>query len=272
MGKTLDCADDYLLRGWRPIPIPHGSKNPNRKGWQKERWSRDELPHCFNNGQNIGLLLGEPSGGLVDVDLDSPEALAIADEILPVTNMKSGRTGAPESHRWYICNQLSATAKFRDPSRSDDRAMIVELRSTGGQTVVPPSIHPNGESYQWYGALSPSQMDGNDLLKAVRKLAACALVARHWMHGQRHDTALALAGALLRAGWPRSSVERFIRLVSTASNDEEIEDRVATVETTEKRIIVGEKATGLPSLADFIGERVVASLQKWLTLNLNQSA
>jgi len=77
MNNALEAALDYLPRGWMPIPIPQGSKNPNRKGWQKERWTRDELSTCFNNGQNIGLLLGEPSGGLVDVDLDSPDRKSV---------------------------------------------------------------------------------------------------------------------------------------------------------------------------------------------------
>jgi ribosomal protein L32 len=270
VNAILNQALDYYAHDWMPIPIPHRSKNPNRKGWQKERWAQDDLPHCFNNGQNIGLLLGQPSGGLVDVDLDSREAISIADALLPVTGMVSGRTSSPFSHRWYICDPLVATVKFLDPALAytDDRAMILELRSTGGQTLVPPSIHPTGEIYEWYGELSPSQISGDDLLKAVSQLAACALVARHWKHGQRHNTSLALAGTLLRAGWLRNSVERFIRLVATAANDVEHDDRVRAVETTEQKIIIGEKATGLPSLADLIGKKVVARLQEWLRLNV----
>jgi hypothetical protein len=270
MSRSLDCAIDYLSHGWMPIPIPHGSKNPNRKGWQKERWSRDDLPRCFSDGQNIGLLLGAPSSGLVDVDLDAPEARAIAESVLPLTSMISGRASSPSSHLWYICNPLIPTTKFLDPSlaKTDNRAMLIEARSTGGQTVVPPSIHPTGEIYQWQGELSPALVSGDDLLQSVRKLAACTLAARHWKQGQRHNTSLAIAGTLLRAGWLRGSVERFIRLVSTAANDEEIEDRVGTVETTERKIIAGEKTTGLPSLADLIGDRVVACFQKWLALDL----
>ena len=270
MSRNLDCVIDYLSRGWMPIPIPQGSKNPNRKGWQKERWGIDDLPRCFNNGQNVGLLLGEPSNGLVDVDLDSPEARSIAESVLPSTNMISGRAGSPFSHRWYICNPLLPTTRFLDPSlaKTDSRAMLVEVRSTGAQTLVPPSTHPTGEIYQWHGELSPALVSGDDLLHSVRKLAACALAARHWKRGQRHHTSLALAGTLIRAGWPRSSVEKFIRLIATAANDEEINDRLRSIESTEKRILAGQSATGLPSLADLIGERVLVFMQKWLALNL----
>jgi DNA repair protein RadA/Sms len=271
MSRNLDCAISYRSRGWMPIPIPQGSKNPNRRGWQKERWALDDLPRCFNNDQNIGLLLGQPSCGLVDVDLDSPEARSIAESILPGTQMISGRTGSPSSHRWYVCNPLVTTTKFLDPllADTDERATIVEIRSTGGQTLVPPSIHPTGEIYEWQGELSPALVTGDALQESVRRLAACALVARHWKRGQRHYTSLALAGALLRAGWSRKRVDSFIQLVATAANDEEAKDRVRSVETTERRIIEGQKATGLPSMADLLGEKVIACLQKWLALTIS---
>ena len=271
--ETIETVLDLHSRGWMPIPIPRGSKNPNRKGWQNEKRSRDELISCFNNGQNVGILLGKPSRGLIDIDLDCREAVSIADEILPSTRMVSGRAGSPYSHRWYECNPLIATASFRDPSRSkeDERSMIAEFRSTGGQTIVPPSIHPSGELYQWYGELIPAVVSGSDLLKSVKKLAACALIARHWKYGQRHHTALALAGTLLREGWPRASVEKLISLVAQAANDEENEDRVRTVATTLERIKSGEKATGLPSLTDLIGQKVISSFQKWLGLSFSTS-
>jgi hypothetical protein len=274
--EKSDLVLEYHSHGWMPIPLPKGSKNPNRRGWQNERWSREDLPNCFNNGQNVGLLLGEPSCGLIDVDLDSTEAIVLADAILPATGMISGRASSPCSHRWYICDPLIGTAKFLDPllSNTDERAMIVELRSTGGQTVVPPSIHPTGENYIWHGELTPSTVSGDDLLKGVRELAACALIARHWKRGQRHDTSLALAGTLLRAKWPRIRVERFIRLAATAANDEEVDDRVRSVETTEQKIISGQKVKASYSLVDLIGVKVVATLQKWLALTVaaNQQA
>src|SRR5215213_1284336 len=268
MSNALEAALDYLSRGWMPVPIPHGSKKPNLKEWQKLRLSREDVPRYFNNGQNVGVLLGEPSGGLVDIDIDCSVALSIADAILPATPMVSGRASAPSSHRWYICDPIIATTKRNDPSlaSTDDRASIVEFRSTGGQTVVPPSIHPTNEPYVWQGELSPARVNGNELLKAVCYLAACALVARHWQRGKRHDTALALAGTLLRAGWARNKVEEFIRYVAIAAKDEELEDRIRLVEGTEQKIKNGQKTTGLPSLSDLLGDKVTSSLQKWLDL------
>ena len=57
----------------------------------------------FNGTGNIGVLLGEPSGWLIDVDLDCDEAVALAPKFLPPTGATSGRPGKPASHWWYVC-------------------------------------------------------------------------------------------------------------------------------------------------------------------------
>ena len=38
----IEIARDYINRGWQPIPVPAGTKNPNRNGWQNERYTEDE--------------------------------------------------------------------------------------------------------------------------------------------------------------------------------------------------------------------------------------
>ena len=269
MSSTLDYALNYLAHGWMPIPIQSRSKNPNRKGWQKERYTESDLPNLFTNGENIGLLNGEPSNGLVDVDLDWAEARIIGERILPRTEMIGGRASAPRSHYYYICSPLVNTAQFSDPDMPDgERAMIIELRSSGSQSLVAPSIHPGGEVYQWYGDLAPATVDGNMLREKVRKIAVCSLVARHWLKGQRHRAALAIAGTLLRSGWQKERVENFIRIVAIAAQDEELDDRINAVSTTAERIESDQEATGLPRLIELLGDKTVNCIQKWLSLDM----
>src|SRR5262249_7993777 len=75
---------------------------------------------------------GAPSGGLVDVDLDAPEALAVCDSFLPRTNLVFGRPSTPRAHREYrVQGEPARTAQFRDT----DGTMLVELRCTGSQTL-----------------------------------------------------------------------------------------------------------------------------------------
>ena len=80
--------------------------------------------------------------------------------------------------------------------------MLVEYRSTGTQTIFPGSIHPSGEPIEWEEFDDPLPIDGRVLKDTVAKLAAAALMARHWPEeGSRQNAALALAGGLLHAGW-----------------------------------------------------------------------
>ncbi len=127
----LDAATDYLRRGWQPLPVPHRSKNPNFAGWQNFTLSENEVPNHFNGKpQNIGILLGTKSSGLTDIDLDSPEAVKLADLFLPKTEAVFGRASKARSHRLYISN-------FPKIEKFEFGETIVEIRSTGGQTIFP---------------------------------------------------------------------------------------------------------------------------------------
>src|SRR5687768_13743219 len=95
--NKVECARQYLLKGWMPIPVPGGSKNPGFKEWQNFSVDESSLLTHFGNGNNIGLLNGKPSGGLIDIDLDWPIAAVLADVFLPSTKMESGRRSSPRS-------------------------------------------------------------------------------------------------------------------------------------------------------------------------------
>ena len=68
--RILAAARAYCQRGWSVIPIPHRQKAPTIKGWQNLQLTEADLERHFNGrAQNIGVILGSRSGGLVDVDL-----------------------------------------------------------------------------------------------------------------------------------------------------------------------------------------------------------
>jgi replicative DNA helicase len=210
-------------------------------------------------------LLGEPSGGLVDVDLDCAAAVRLAPVFLPATGAVFGRLSAPASHYLYIADGAT-TARFADPTVSDgERGMLLELRSTGCQTLLPPSTHPVGERVAWEPAHDgdPVKVDATDLARRVRHLAAAALLARHWT-GVRHFAAGALAGGLLRAGWPPEQVTAFVRAVAEAADDGEVADRLRMVTDTAANLAAGQPVTGWPTLAQHLGGQVVDRLRDWL--------
>src|SRR5215216_3593198 len=266
-GNTLDDVLEYHSRGWFPIPVPPGQKKPVIANWQNLRLNREDLPRHFSNGSNVGLLLGKQSANLTDVDLDWPEARAMADEFLPQTQRVSGRKGAPRSHYWYTAEPLAKTKQFEDPilrSQKGERAMIVELRSTGAQTIVPPSRHPSGEDYIWYEEGEATKVNLDLLQKSVSTLAACAIASRYWQEGKRHNLAFALSGILMRAGWTIEKTEHFIITAATEALDDEIEDRRQAVKDTAERLKKGEPATGIPRLIELLSKDVAERIIKWL--------
>jgi len=136
--STRRFAEGYTQRGFAVVPIPGGRKRPVISSWQELRIRSEELNEYFNgHPQNVGILLGEPSGWVVDVDLDVPEAVELGPLFLTST-VKSGRESAPRSHWWYR-SEGAHTQRWKDT----DGVTLVELRSTGCQTLVEPST-PTG--------------------------------------------------------------------------------------------------------------------------------
>ncbi len=274
MTTILDIAKDYLRRGWQPIPIPHRSKNPNLSGWQKQIFVEADLPKHFNGKpQNIGILLGNNSNGLTDIDLDSPEAVKIADFFLPETQAVFGRDGKPRSHRLYYC-ESGKFEKFNNPflinskvEAERKKACIVELRTGEGlQTVFPGSTHGSGEAINWNSDGEPCQTEYKTLRRAVALLASASLISTFWRSGIRNELNLALIGALLRNGFDLAETKNFIRAIGTAANDEEISDRLKAVDATAKKLKNGEKVCGLPRLAELTDQKLVETVCKWLDI------
>jgi putative DNA primase/helicase len=253
----------YIRSGYAPVPIPGGKKAPTIRGWQKLRLSEAEIFEYFQATNNLGLLLGKPSSGLVDIDIDTPQAAVVADIFLPPTEMVHGRKSKPASHRWYRVGNAPAPQKFSDV----DGSCLIETRSTGQQTVIPPSVHPSGERLRWENQGPPKKLKAEELRRAVSLAATAALLARHWPdEGSRNDTSMALAGMVLRAGWSVEKTANFVRAVARAAGDEEWRERVASVRSTAKRISQNGKTTGAPRLAELVGKEVVAKIQQWLDL------
>jgi len=146
--------------------------------------------------------------------------------------------------------------------------MLLELRSTGQYTAIPPSIHPSGEHLYWKKAGQPREVQAAELQKRVRRLAACALMARHWpKKGSRHELTLALAGFLLRNGWSAEETKHFVTAASFAAmTDEEWDSRKRDVESTLQRLMEGKTATGIPKISAIVGEDVVSRRIDFLDL------
>jgi putative DNA primase/helicase len=164
----LEAAQLYTRMGLCVVPC--NGKRPIPKNWPELELGLEDLPRYFDDGQNVALILGEPSKGLVNVDLDVQEACKVADWFLPET-LASGRESTPGSHRWYV--SPGKNKKWVDTGG----VVLLETRSTRSQPLVEPSKHPSGESYSWDrdGVLEPSEIDPEDLKKRCTELATATI-------------------------------------------------------------------------------------------------
>jgi hypothetical protein len=200
---ALQAARAVLARGWAPVALHPGTRRATSRGFQR-RLTKDEIAGHFDNGRpvDVGVVLGSLSGGLVDVDQDVPEVVTLASRFLLETACRWGRPSRPNTHWLYYVTPLppkGVSLSDRDTPLGE-KASLVELR-VKGMAPFPGSTHPSGERIEWASDGEPAYVDATTLFTAVRHLGIAAMIGRHWPGlGQRHYTAMAFAGVLLRAG------------------------------------------------------------------------
>jgi putative DNA primase/helicase len=254
-------AREYIENGWQCIPIPRGEKNPNRRGWQNERIEAEDVAKHWTNGQNIGVLTGEKSDWIVDVDLDQPEALRVAPYILPETRT-SGRESCKDSHRWYRATSPVKSQEWNVEMADGEPRPMVELRAGKRQTLLPPSVHPCGEQYVWCNRLPVLRLTGEEIARKAENVAVAGLLLKRYPRaGSRHAFVLAASGFLVRhLGSERT--EKIMQAVVYASGDEETPSRLGDIADTIQRYEKGGPTTGGTRL-EALAEGVVERMRKW---------
>lgn len=144
---------DHILQQqptWRYCRVRAGEKKPYPANWQNTPLLLDEV-----DSGNIGLILGPKGNGVMAIDFDGTTAWTwLAEQgidyrTLPKTpTWASGKTDrcqmafqVPEEY-WDVLK----TKKIATGQREG-----FEFRWAGGQSVLPPSQHPEtGQQYIWY--------------------------------------------------------------------------------------------------------------------------
>lgn len=155
--KLTDCTDELETAkaaidcGFWPVPISREGegKKPVGEGWARE-WTFEEIESCFRSKQAyaIGLVLGPgPRNPLVDIDLDSDDAINAMNELFGPTPEYTLGFRASRGFHWLYhwderLQQIGSAVKHWPPDKgvSDQ----IEIRLGCGkmaQTVIPPSWH-----------------------------------------------------------------------------------------------------------------------------------
>lgn len=181
---TWSLITAYLARGWRPVPLHHvlgdgacscrkglactsQGKHPIYENWQKLLLTASTLRKVVDARpqMNLGIATGRPSGfWALDVD-DAAAAHALAQQYGAIPSAPFQFTG---SGGWHHLFEMPADF---EPTNSAGRLPPgIDVRGTGGQIVVPPSVSVKG-AYRPVGQLETAvQPNLPWLLDLVRPL------------------------------------------------------------------------------------------------------
>ncbi|QIQ87968.1 hypothetical protein [Erythrobacter sp.] len=246
--------------GYRLIPLQSGKngKQPRDAGYATRGYSLDDLTG------NVGLIIDEHH---VDVDLDWDISNRIAGALLPRTRCTVHRSDGSMRHAIYRA-EIDKPIDFKLPKVDGHELAgphaytVLQLRtSRDGEpyhVMVSPSVHPNGEQLCWWDQWEPipSIVDGDELNRRAGLLAAATFFVRFYpAEGGRDEFALALAGALVRAGWSDEIARNFLELVASEAGDDERTGRRAEQIITKARQRLDDDRTlrGLTSMSKLLG-------------------
>jgi hypothetical protein len=134
--------------------------------------------------------------------------------------------------------------------RSEGRSAVADLRAT-----------LQARTRTTVGRVIPKT--GSDIPTAVLHDLIDA-IGSHWIEGNRHGLALAVAGILAKAGVPESQAIAVIEHAAHAAGDDELEDRRKAVATTNTRARAGLETRGLYGLRDWLPIETVEFIDRTL--------
>ena len=168
----LDAAIDYASKGLAVFPCkPKGKEPITRKGVHDATTNFDTIKKWWTKhpSANIGIACGEVSGYLLVVDVDEKDNGVSGADSLNEWERENGTlpetvrsiTGRGGSHLLYRLKGETSKNKV-------NLLEGVDIRSDGGYIIAPPSVHPNGRSYEW--EYDPDEYPIAEADEIVRKL------------------------------------------------------------------------------------------------------
>jgi len=152
MGAYLGRALAYARLGWRVHPCRPREKLPLLDGWQRRATTDPTLLGLWwgrTPEANIAVATG-PGSRIFVLDVDGPEGeYALIDlerrhgslpELYPQQRTGSG-------HGWQAFFAWPEGCEIRNSAGR--LGSKFDIRGAGGFVVLPPSVHPSGNRYQW---------------------------------------------------------------------------------------------------------------------------
>ena len=157
---TLEWALHYAAHGYRVVPIKPKEKRPPMGAWQDVATTQTGTIRAWwqgnYQGYGIGIVTGTLDNGtryfVLDIDEHDPENSGSAtlrqleQQNQPLPDTVRARTGSGGIHMLY-------TLADHHPDIGNGAGRMlgagIDVRAVNAQIVVAPTIHPNGNAYEW---------------------------------------------------------------------------------------------------------------------------
>ena len=199
--EICQAALAYGRQGFAVLPLRERGKEPlTRRGVHQASTDPEQISRWWTRRPSANVGLAVPPDYLV-LDLDSHEALPrLKAEGLSIPSTSCAATGRG-LHFWFSTS--GAWARNRIALLPE-----VDVRASGGYVVAPPSVHANGQRYQWkvrFGRSSIAEAP-QWLLERLGEAKSDAGRKRNWLEaisnpvpeGQRNVALAQVAGLLFR--------------------------------------------------------------------------
>lgn len=157
---TVEWALHYAAHGYRVVPIKPKEKRPPMGAWQDVATTQTGTIRAWwegnYKGYGIGIVTGTLDNGtryfVLDIDEHDPENSGSAtlrrleQQNQPLPDTVRARTGSGGIHMLYTLADHHA-----DIGNGAGRLLGagIDVRAVNAQIVVAPTVHPNGNAYEW---------------------------------------------------------------------------------------------------------------------------
>ena len=206
-------AAEYVDSGWSVLPVRPEEKRPFMTNWlqyTKTRAPKPMVESWFNNlsGAGVGVVTGRISNMVVlDVERTCPYPIEELLKKYPTQMIAKSGGGGYHLFYQYPTNQARVSNRVRIFDGAD-------LRADGGFIVLPPTMHPSGNRYEWIkrgplGAFPMALLE----LQAQPRIQGEGWITealRGVSEGGRNDTCARLAGYFFKKGMNADIVEALL--------------------------------------------------------------
>ena len=209
----MEYVNEYVNIGWSILPVKPSEKRPYMNNWlqyNKTRATKATVDNWFNNlsGAGVGMVTGKISN-IVVLDVESYCPTPIEEILKKYPTQLISRTGSGGYHLFY---QYPTNVP-----RVANRVGIFEgadLRADGGFIVLPPTVHPSGNKYEWVQRGTPMAFPlallDLESKPTVQNEGWITEALRGVSEGGRNDTCARLAGYFFKKGMASEIVEALL--------------------------------------------------------------